>query len=47
MASPVVIDMLQEEESTGLADLQDFIRKSIHLKVEPTFHQEQYEVVLM
>ncbi len=47
VASPAVIDMLQEEESTGLADLQDFIRKSIHLKVEPTFHQEQYEVVLM
>ncbi len=47
VASQVVIDLLQEEESTGLADLQEFIRKSIHLKAEPTFHQEQYEVVLM
>ena len=47
VASPAVIELLQEEESTGLADLQDFIRKSIHLKVEPSFHQEQYEVVLM
>ena len=47
VASPIVIDMLQDDESTGLADLQDFIRKSIHLKAEPTFHQEQYEVVLM
>ncbi len=47
LASPVVIELLEEEESTGLADLQDFIRRSIHLKVEPTFSQEQYEVVLM
>ncbi len=47
VASPTVIDLLQEEESTSLADLQDFIRKSIHLKAEPSFHQEQYEVVLM
>jgi ribonuclease G len=47
VASPEVIDVLQDEESTGLADLQDFIRKSIHLKVEPTFTQEHYEVVLM
>ncbi len=47
IASPAVIDLLQEEESTGLADLQDFIRRSIHLQVEPSFHQEQYEVVLM
>ena len=39
--------MLQDDESTGLADLQDFIRRSIHLKAEPTFHQEQFEVVLM
>lgn len=47
VAAPSVIDMLQEEESTGLADLQDFIRRSIHLKAESGFHQEQYEVVLM
>ena len=47
VASPDVIDMLQDDESTGLADLQDFIRRSIHLKAEPTFHQEQFEVVLM
>ena len=47
VGSSAVIDMLQDEESTGLADLQDFIRRSIHLKIEPTFTQEQYEVVLM
>jgi ribonuclease G len=47
VASPAVIELLQDEESTGIADLQDFIRRSIHLKAEPTFQQEQYEVVLM
>ncbi len=47
LASPLVIELLNEDESTGLADLQDFIRRSIHLKAEPTFSQEHYEVVLM
>jgi ribonuclease G len=47
LASPLVIEFLQEDESTGLADLQDFIRRSIHLKAEPGFSQEHYEVVLM
>ena len=47
IASQPVIDLLLEEESTGLADLQDFIKKSIHLQVEPSFTQEQFDVVLM
>ena len=47
MASQMVIDMLLDEESTGLADLQDFIGKPIHLQVEPTHNQESYDVVLM
>ena len=47
MASQTVIDMLLDEESTGLADLQEFIGKPIHLQVEPTQNQESYDVVLM
>jgi len=47
IGSPDVIELLQEDESVGLADLQDFIRRSIHLKVEPSFNREHYEVVLM
>jgi ribonuclease G len=47
MASQMVIDMLLDEESTGLADLQEFIGKPIHLQVEPTHNQESYDVVLM
>ena len=47
MASQTVIDMLLDEESTGLADLQEFIGKPIRLQVEPTQNQESYDVVLM
>ena len=43
----MVIDMLLDEESTGLADLQEFIGKPIHLQVEPTHNQDSYDVVLM
>ena len=47
VASQVVIDMLLEEESTGIADLEDFIQREIKLQVDPGFHQERYDVVLM
>jgi ribonuclease G len=47
VASQSVIDLLLEEESTGLADLEDFIRKEIKLQVEPGYYQEQYDVVLL
>ncbi|MDP7564358.1 MAG: ribonuclease G [Arenicellales bacterium] len=47
MASQAVIDMLLDEESTGLGDLQAFIGKPIHLQVEPVHNQESYDVVLM
>lgn len=47
MASQVVVDMLMDEEATSLLNLQEFIRRPIQLKVEPLYHQEQYDVVLM
>ncbi len=47
MGSQVVIDMFLEEESQHLAMLGDFIGKPISLQVESTFHQEQYDVILM
>ena len=46
VASQSVIERLQEDESTGIADLQDFIKRNIQLQVEPTY-QQQYDVVLM
>jgi len=47
VASQLVIDLLLEDESTGIADLEDFIKKEIKLQVEPSYRQEQYDVVLM
>jgi len=47
LASQKVVDLLLEEESTSLADLQTFIAKPVRLQVEPCYHQEQYDVVLV
>jgi ribonuclease G len=47
LASQVVVDMLLDEEAPSLLALQEFIGKPIQLKVEPQYHQEQYDVVLM
>lgn len=47
LASQLVIDMFLEEESQHLAMLGDFIGKPISLQVESTYHQEQYDVILM
>lgn len=47
LASHDVVDMLLDEESTSLAELEDFIGKPIKLQVETLYTQEQYDVVLM
>jgi ribonuclease G len=47
LASQVVVDMLLDEEAVSLLALQEFIGKPIQLKVDPQYHQEQYDVVLM
>ncbi|MFT6154168.1 MAG: ribonuclease G [Bermanella sp.] len=46
LASQTVIDLLLDEESHSLADLQNFIGKTIKLQVEPMYGQEQYDVIL-
>ena len=46
VASQLVVDMLIEEEASGLADLEVFINASITLQVDKTYHQEQYDIVL-
>ena len=46
IASQDVIDRLLDEESANLADLQEFIGASIHLQVEATYIQENYDIVL-
>ena len=47
LASQVVVDLFLEEESQHLAMLGDFIGKPISLQVGSTYHQEQYDVILM
>jgi ribonuclease G len=47
MASQGVIDMLLDEESSSLADLESFIGRTIKLQVETLYTQEQFDVVMM
>jgi len=46
IASQVVIDLLLDEESTGLLMLQEFIGKPVHLQVDVQYNQEEFDVVL-
>jgi len=47
MASQSVVDLLVDEESDNVADLETFIAKTIRFQVEPFYSQEQYDVVLL
>lgn len=47
LAAQSVVDMLVDEESTSLAELEEFIAKPIKLQVESEYTQEQFDVVLM
>ncbi len=47
LASQEVVDRLLEEESTSVAELEDFIGKPIKLQVENLYSQENYDVVMM
>jgi ribonuclease G len=47
LASPVVIDLFHDEESQSIAMLSDFVGRPISLQAEPSYTQEQYDIVLM
>ena len=47
VAGQAVIDLLLDEEAGSLLKLQEFIGRPIQLKVEPLYHQEQYDIVLL
>jgi len=47
MAAPQIIDVLQDEASYMIAELEEFIDKPVQLKTDPLYAQEQYDVVLM
>ena len=46
LASQAVIDRLLDEESQNVADLEAFIGRSIALRGEPDFGQEDFDIVL-
>jgi len=47
LAAPMVIDLFLDEESQALGMLSDFIGRPISLHPEPSYTQEQYDIVLM
>jgi ribonuclease G len=47
LASQEVVDLLLDEESTSVAELEEFIGRPIRFQVESLYTQEQFDVVLM
>ena len=47
LASQEVVDLLLDEESTSVAELEEFIGRPINFQVETMYTQEQFDVVLM
>ncbi|HEX5514663.1 MAG TPA: ribonuclease G [Gammaproteobacteria bacterium] len=47
LASQEVVDLMLDEESTTVAQLEEFIGRPIKLQPEPLYAQEQFDVVLM
>lgn len=47
VASQPVVDRLLDDESTSVAELEEFIGRPITFQVEPLYTQEQYEIVLL
>lgn len=47
LASREVVDLMVDEESNTVAELEEFIDKSIKFQVESMYTQEQYDIVLL
>ena len=47
LAAQDVVNMLQDDESRSLAELESFIGKSVKLQVETLYTQEQFDVVMV
>ena len=47
LASPKVVNKILEEESVAVAELEEFIGKSIRFQADEQYAQEQYDVVLL
>ncbi len=47
MASTAVIERLLDEESSNVADLEEFIGKSLRFQIGPMYSQERFDVILL
>jgi ribonuclease G len=47
LAAQPVVDLMLDEESTSIAELEEFIGKPIRFQVESEYDQEHFDVVLM
>jgi ribonuclease G len=47
VASPRVVDLFLDEESTNLALLEEFVQRPVSLQVESNYSQEAYDIVLL
>jgi ribonuclease G len=47
LAAPKVVARILDEESVGVAELEEFIGKTIRFQAEEHYAQEQYDVVLL
>ena len=47
LASQAVVDRLLDEDSASVADLEEFIGKTIKFQVEIMYSQEQFDVILL
>ncbi len=46
IASPKVVARITEEESAAVAELEEFLGRSIRLQADAQYAQEQFDVVL-
>jgi len=47
VASQPVVEMCLDDESTSVAELEEFIKRPISFQIEPIYTQEQYDIVLL
>lgn len=47
LAAQSVVDRLLDEESANVADLEEFVGKTITFRVEPGYSQEHFDIVLL
>jgi ribonuclease G len=47
LAAQAVVDRLLDEESANVADLAEFIGRAISFRVEPSYAQEHFDIVLL